>query len=265
MFILSNNPTLQSILPDKIYGNMDLLREKSNWISVGIDYRSIYGKIFNALYGLSDSYYFTSMNRLEDNIDVITPKFALARNEFRPGSNANNARLVVPFRIEDRNFDMDYGSNFEIEYGTGFSNLKRLGQSTVNNLKKTDGSYLFDVGVLTKNTPYVYRIRAIDNQFRQTILTGSLNIPDIRNSTSTGTMISTTTDTIIRAHANRTISSTFPLSGNTSIVLANNGTGTASTIVARDGISLAMGTGTTQVESLDSVSGSTVWNGGFIL
>ena len=32
MFILSNNPTLQSNLPNKIYGNMDLLREKNDWL-----------------------------------------------------------------------------------------------------------------------------------------------------------------------------------------------------------------------------------------
>lgn len=107
---------------------MDLLHEKSNWLSVGIDYRSIYGKIYGALYGLSESNYFTSTSRFEDNTDATGSKFVLARNEFRPGSNTNNARLTVPFRIEDSNFNMDYGSNFEVEYGTGFSNLKKLSQ-----------------------------------------------------------------------------------------------------------------------------------------
>lgn len=128
MFVLTNNPTLQSNLPNKVYGKMDLLREKSDWLGVGIDYRSVYGKIFNALYGLSDSNYFTSISRFEDNTDSTGPKFALARNEFRPGTNANNTRLTVPFRLEDRNFNMDYDSNFEVEYGTGFANLKRLSQ-----------------------------------------------------------------------------------------------------------------------------------------
>lgn len=84
MFVISNNPTLQTNLPQKVYGKMDLLHEKSDWLSVGIDYRSVYGKIFNALYGLSDSNYFTSMSRLDDNINSTAPKFALARNEFRP-------------------------------------------------------------------------------------------------------------------------------------------------------------------------------------
>lgn len=133
-------------------------------------------------------------------------------------------------------------------------------------MRKPDGSYLFDVGVLTKNTPYVYRIRALDNQFNQTVFTGTLNIPDVRaGSNSTGTIISTTTDTIVSRHANRVISGTLPLSGRTSIVLANNGTGNTSSIVARDGITIDLGTGTTQVTSLASASGSITWNGGFIL
>lgn len=262
IFVISNNSTLQSNLPNKIYGKMDLLREKSDWLGVGIDYRSVYGKIFNALYALSDSTYFTDTNRLEDNIDATAPRFTLARNEYRPGYNNNNARLVVPFQIEDPNFSMDYGSNLEIEYGTDFSNMKKLNQWSVNNyIRKPDGSYLFDIGVFTKNTPYVYRIRAVDNQFNQTILTGSLNIPDIRiASNSTGTLVSEAKDTIIYAHRNRTISGTLPLSGATSIILANNGTGTTSTIIARDGITIAMGTGTTRVESLASTSGSITWN-----
>lgn len=136
----------------------------------------------------------------------------------------------------------------------------------MNNTRKPDGSYLFDVGVLAKNIPYVYRIRAIDHQFNQIVLTGSLNIPDVRlASNSTGTMISTTTDTIINKHANRTISGMFPLTGSASITLVNNGTGTTSIIAARDGITLRMGTGTTRVDSLGSASGSVTWNGGFIL
>ena len=147
MFVLTNNPALQSNLPNKIYGKIDLLHEKSDWLSVGIDYRSVYGKVFNALYGLSESNYFTNKNSLEENIDVTTPpKFTLARNEFRPGHNNNSTRLTVPFRIEDANFSMDYGSNLEIEYGTGFSSLKKLNQWSVDNyVRKPNGSYSFDV------------------------------------------------------------------------------------------------------------------------
>lgn len=268
MFVLSNNPTLQASLPEKIYGKMDLLREKSDWLGVGIDYRSVYGKLYNALYGLSDSNYFTARSDLGENMDTLTaPRFTLARNEFRPGYNNNNARLVVPFRIEDPNFSMDYGSNLKIEYGTGFSNLRTLNQWSVDNyVRKPGGNYLFDVGVFTKNTPYVYRITATDNQFRETVLTGSLRIPDIRvASASTGTLVSSGSDTIVYAHSARTISGTIPLSGNTAITLASNGTGTTSTIPARDGITVSYGTGVTRVDSLSSASGSVVWNGGYIL
>lgn len=134
---------------------------------------------------------------------------------------------------------MDYGSNFEIEYGTGFSSLRRLNQYTVDHIRQTNGSYIFDAGLASQNTPFVYRIRAVNDQFGQTILTGSLNIPYVRvASNSTGTIVSTTTDTIINNHTNRVITGTLPLSGATSITLANNGTGTTSTVTARDGITI---------------------------
>ncbi len=125
---------------------------------------------------------------------------------------------------------------------------------------------MIDFGVLNKNTPYVYKIKAIDNQLQQTILTGSLQVPDIKiASNSTGTLVSSTTDTIVYAHVNRTISGSLSLSGSTSILLANNSTGSTSSTVARNGISLTMGTGVTRVESLVSSSGALIWNGGFIL
>ncbi|MFA6091264.1 MAG: hypothetical protein WC774_05845, partial [Candidatus Gracilibacteria bacterium] len=154
----------------------------------------------------------------------------------------------------------------EIEYGTNFANLRKLNQwYTDNYIRKSDGTYLFDIGVFSKNTPYVYRIRAVDNQFQQTVLTGSLNIPDIRIGSATGTILSSTTDTIVSVHVNKTLSGTLALSGNTSIILANNGTGNTSTITARDGISIDTGTGTTPIASIASSSGSVIWNGGYIL
>ncbi len=117
MFVISNNPTLQANLPEKIYGKMNLVNEKSDWLGVGIDYRSVYGKIYNALYGLPDSTYFTSRSNFEENADVSTPpRFTFKRHEFKAGYNNSSSRLTIPFRIEDTNFDMDYGSHLEIEY-----------------------------------------------------------------------------------------------------------------------------------------------------
>lgn len=83
MFVISNNPTLQSNLPAKVYGNMDLLHEKNDWLGVGIDYRSVYGKVYNALYGVSDSAYFTQTSRFEDNISAAGSKISLANRIYR--------------------------------------------------------------------------------------------------------------------------------------------------------------------------------------
>lgn len=42
MFVLSNNQTLLSSLPQKTYGNLSIKNAKDNWLGVGIDYRSVY-------------------------------------------------------------------------------------------------------------------------------------------------------------------------------------------------------------------------------
>jgi hypothetical protein len=58
MFVISNDASLLASLDRKIYGNISLTKAKENWLGVGIDYRSVYGKIFRALYGVSDTAYF---------------------------------------------------------------------------------------------------------------------------------------------------------------------------------------------------------------
>lgn len=99
MFVLSNNPTLLTKLDKKTYGNMSLTKAKNNWLSVGIDYRSVYGKIYNALYGVSETSHFGSTNDLERDINTDPVKIALSRYEYR-SNNDNNVRLSIKMKLE---------------------------------------------------------------------------------------------------------------------------------------------------------------------
>lgn len=58
MFVISNNANLVSSLPSKVSGNISIKNAKDNWLGVGIDYRSVYGKIYEALYGVSGPSFF---------------------------------------------------------------------------------------------------------------------------------------------------------------------------------------------------------------
>ncbi len=51
MFVLTSNPDLiRSWSGKKVLGTANLLQERANWLSPGIDYRSIYGKILSSLF-----------------------------------------------------------------------------------------------------------------------------------------------------------------------------------------------------------------------
>lgn len=50
MFVISNNQNLLSSLNQKVYGNISVTKARQDWLGVGIDYRSVYGKIYKALY-----------------------------------------------------------------------------------------------------------------------------------------------------------------------------------------------------------------------
>ncbi len=58
MYVITSNSTLRNNLNQKIYGTLSIKNTKANSLGVGIDYRSVYGKVYNALYGKSDRDYF---------------------------------------------------------------------------------------------------------------------------------------------------------------------------------------------------------------
>ena len=110
MFVMSNNAPLLASLGQKVYGNVSIKNAEENWLGVGIDYRSVYGKIYKALYGVSDTAHFGSINSLARDISTTPARLALTRTEYR--SNGDwHARLNQKFTVEGENFDSHKSSH----------------------------------------------------------------------------------------------------------------------------------------------------------
>lgn len=106
MFVLSNNQALLSSLSSKVYGNLSLKNAKNDWLGIGIDYRSIYGKIYKSLYGVSDTAHFGSINDLSKDISANPANVALFRREFK-ALNDGSLRMNIKLKVESDNFSSD--------------------------------------------------------------------------------------------------------------------------------------------------------------
>jgi Protein of unknown function (DUF1501) len=58
MYVISSNKNLLNSLPSSTYGNMSIQNARGNYLGVGIDYRSVYSKIYNSLYGIDGPTFF---------------------------------------------------------------------------------------------------------------------------------------------------------------------------------------------------------------
>lgn len=264
MFVLSNNQNFLSSVPQKVSGNLSFAHAKDNWLGVGIDYRAVYGKIFQSLYGLTPATYFGKDIKLEDEIAVMAPRFVLSRREFR--AQGSSVFMKLPFKVEGSNYDTDYASYVDIETGTGTDSLKPVNRWTLEYYyKKPDGSYVYNGDWLTQGRPFAFRATAYDDQYSSVAYTGAFTYPRVIPTTGSGAnTISRTSDSILAGYANLAVTGTLPLTGS-GIILSNNGTGSTSRIVASGGVAIETGTGLTAVTSLVSSSGTITYNGGFIL
>jgi len=83
MFVLTTNPNLKSQLPEKVYGDLSIAKEASDWFGVGIDYRAVYSKILQSLYGMNPDSYFGGEYKLENYINTKLPNPVLFHKEFK--------------------------------------------------------------------------------------------------------------------------------------------------------------------------------------
>lgn len=61
-----------------------------------MDYRSVYGKIYNALYGFPETTYFGETADLARDVDQAPARFALMRPEYK-ANNDSSVRIDLRF------------------------------------------------------------------------------------------------------------------------------------------------------------------------
>ncbi|MFZ3233475.1 MAG: DUF1501 domain-containing protein [Patescibacteria group bacterium] len=262
MFVLSNNSNLLNALPQKTYGNLSFKNSKDNWLGVGIDYRSVYGKIYKSLYNLSDTNYFGETADLAKDVDETPPHFALMRPEYK-ANNDGYARVDLRFAGEGTNFDTSKSSYLQAWYGTGTDSLKQVNQWTVDNYyqKTPDKSFTFARDWNAEKSNYAFATRIFSSQYAQAAYSGTIRLPEVL-ATSVNA-VSLTGDSVLRRYDSTSVNSRYSVPGS-GILIADSGTGAGLSVTSSGGITLTTQTGATNVVAL-TASGTLTWNGGFVL
>lgn len=105
MMVITSSPALKSLLQNGTYGNLSIKNAKANTVGVGIDYRSIYAKIFQALYGLDGKTYFNDQNiSLENDISTVQNEISLL--SYRYQVSGQNVYLNGEFFVNGANYNI---------------------------------------------------------------------------------------------------------------------------------------------------------------
>ncbi|MDD5213258.1 MAG: DUF1800 family protein [Candidatus Gracilibacteria bacterium] len=260
MWVLTSNPSLKAALPQKIYGDLDVTKEKEDLLNVGIYYDSVYSKIVEALYSKTGIY----THKLEDDISTSAPKIANFNASLKP--NGSNYQTNISFDVESPNFSISSASNVKVKYGKDFSNLT----NTINNweiqyqsnpvVKGNKVNFTKQVSNTSAFTgTFAYEIRVSNNQYAETVLTGIVDTAPYK----TGALaISDTKDTVLNTFSNKLVSGDETLA-NKILLGQTTGTGMTEKVLTKgNGVRLILGTGATYI---DRLSGSGTWNGRFVL
>lgn len=183
MFVISNNPTLLTSLNQKVYGNISVTKAKNNWLGVGIDYRSVYGKIYNALYGVSDTAHFGSTNELAKDISLDPVKAALTRYEYR-SNNDNNVKLSVKMKFEGTNFDSRKSGYVDAsrlkDQNNINSEMTKINTWEIDNYaRKPNNVYDFSRDWIGEKRMYKLSYQVYSNQYTETSKNLTIPVPDV--------------------------------------------------------------------------------------
>jgi hypothetical protein len=92
---------VKQAFPKKSYGRIDLVNTKRDRLGVGIDYRAVYRRIFEALYAITPS--IVANFDLDKEIDTTPPRFVYTHTTFGAHSD-RNVRATINADIEDVNY-----------------------------------------------------------------------------------------------------------------------------------------------------------------
>lgn len=256
MYVITSNPTLKSLLPDGTYGNLSFKDAKSNALGVGIDYRSVYGKIFEALYGLGGQSYFGDTTiSLENDVSLTPNEVSLLSYSYQ--ASGQNIVMNGELSVTGTNYDPGKAGYTRVLSGTGTNAMRN---TSVTSGTSPQG-YRYTFRLNSSNQPY-FQIDSFSNQYTLTSVTGIL----------TGATVPRILPGSTR-QISQTGSSILPIFNNTSAPRVFVGTGvilesTGSSVIASSAnpdFVLHFGSGPTQVTELTSSSGTLTWNGGFLL
>ncbi|GAB0174409.1 MAG: hypothetical protein HHAS10_02880 [Candidatus Altimarinota bacterium] len=255
MFVLTSNTDLRQRLSEGTYGNMSIKFAKNNSLGVGIDYRSIYGSIFQSIYGLSPISYFGTNIDLNRDISLEKSKVQLLSYSYQ--ASGQNVILNGEFTISGSNYDPGKAGYTRLVTHTGSSNLKitRLSE------KYTPEGFKYTFQANQTSSPY-FTIESFSNQYALSSFSG--NLVDATRPIILGSNV---------RHISQSQSSILPIFSNIQAPVKLSGSGvilesTGNTIVTLSGSSLLalhFASGITHVTDLTTTSGSLAWKGGFIL
>lgn len=256
MWVLTSNAKLKSILPQKIYWDLDVTKEKEDLLGVWIYYDSVYAKIVEALYDKTAIY----THKLENDIDTNTPKITNFNTSLK--TSGSNYLTNVSFDVESPNFVISSASNVKIKYGKDMNNLT----NTISNYEirySSNSTVKWNKINFTKqvsnSSTFAYEIRVLNNQYTEKVLTWIIDTAPYK---TWALVISDNKDTVLSTINNKLVSGEETLS---SKILLGQATWTWITekiLTKGNWIRLILGTGSTYI---DRLSGSGTWNGRFVL
>ncbi|MCS6983156.1 MAG: DUF1800 family protein [Candidatus Absconditabacterales bacterium] len=178
-FIVSNNVNVQQAFPKKSYGRIDLINTKRDRLGVGIDYRAVYRRIFEALYGITPA--IVAQFDLEQEIDTTPPRFVYTHMTFGAQSD-RNVRATINANIEDVNYrPVDMASHVRAAWGTGRNNLVQEDfWNTSRYIIQPNGNIVFTRQRQGGGERRFFGLTGMDNQHITTFITGELKTPHIR-------------------------------------------------------------------------------------
>ena len=130
--MITSNAALRSQLQAGTYGNMSIKDAKNNSLGIGVDYRSVYGTIYQNLYGLNPSTYFGKPIDLFKDISTTPNQISLLNYSYQ--ASGQTPLLNIEFTVNGINFDPGKAGYTRLLSGTGPTNQKmtRLNEKVVS-------------------------------------------------------------------------------------------------------------------------------------
>lgn len=250
MYVVSSNKKLLQSLEAPTYGNMALKYARSG-LGVGIDYRSVYSKIYNALYDIDGRSFFQTTATLENDVSLEKNTMSLLSYAYRP-TGPNSVSADIQFSVTGSNYSPAMAGYTFITTGTGIQDQKPINIRPI--LK--DGYYKINFTLNSITQPY-YTITSLSNQYVPVQIVGMLtgaSLPIILKNTEK--TISYTGSSILPFFIDNMAPRTLAGSG-----LILSASGNTSVNIPLQNFEIRFDSGSTRVTEVTTRSGQLAWNG----